>query len=140
MPNAKRKRTVPKEDLAMLDRALLGRKTAGRSRVGAMLGAYMDAKPAGAAKATKAQAAAPRIASVPEGRKKARATWDLPADLLEECRDAVVFLAGPPCHHTMASLVEEALRRELARLKREHRKGQDFPKRAAAVRMGRPVR
>ena len=41
---------------------------------------------------------------------RSRITVELPAELVEECRDAVVFLSGPPDRLTMAGLVREALR------------------------------
>ncbi len=130
MPKAKR---VPKEDLEGLNKALLGGKgRPGRSRVRGALGAWMDAG-RGSAPDAKAQAQ-------PSARRKSRATFDLPPELLDACRDAVVTLAGPPCRLTMSSLVEGALVRELARLKREHHGGKPFPSRAVAVRTGRPIR
>jgi post-segregation antitoxin (ccd killing protein) len=71
--------------------------------------------------------------------RKVRATLYLPADLLEEARDAAVFLAGYPVRLTLTRLAENALRSELRRLKEEHNDGQDFPPRAADLKGGRPI-
>ncbi len=71
---------------------------------------------------------------------KKRATFHLTVELLDEVRDAVVALSGPPNFQTMAGFAEEALRRELMRLKQEKNRGRSFPKRKRAVKSGRPVR
>jgi len=79
----------------------------------------------------------------PEPRRtvpKVRATFHIPGELLEECRDAVVHLSGPPVRLTLAQLAEEALRRELARLKKKYNGGEDFPPRSGELRGGRPVK
>ena len=70
---------------------------------------------------------------------KIRATFHLPEDLFEECRDAVVHLSGPPVRLTLAALAENALRRELARLKKAHNRGKVFPKRKGDLKGGRPI-
>ena len=70
---------------------------------------------------------------------KVRATFHLPADLVDECRNAVVWLAGPPERLTMARLAEHALRRELDRLRRKHTEGKAFPQRNNDLRGGRPI-
>jgi hypothetical protein len=70
--------------------------------------------------------------------KRVRATFYVDADLYEAYRNAAVFLAGPPVHATVSSLVEEALRRELARLERAHAGGKAFPKRTVDLRGRRP--
>ena len=77
----------------------------------------------------------------PKPRKtpKARATYHLPPDLLEETRDAVVALMGPPVRLTLASLAETALRRELERLKKAHNGGKPFPRRERDLEGGRPI-
>ena len=74
-----------------------------------------------------------------EPRRKVRATFHLPAELLEECRDAVIHLSGPPVRLTLAALAEEALGRELARLRRKYDAGKRFPKRQSELRGGRPI-
>jgi hypothetical protein len=72
-----------------------------------------------------------------------RATFHLPADLMEELRNAVVALSGPPHRLTMSRLAENALRRELDRLRKERtgpETGKPFRQRAAEVTRGRPIR
>jgi hypothetical protein len=73
---------------------------------------------------------------------KVRATFQLPEELLNEARNTVVALSGPPHRLTMAKLAENALRSELERLKgsRDGRqRGKDFPQRTDDVRTGRPI-
>lgn len=70
---------------------------------------------------------------------KVRATLYLPADLLDEARDAAVFLAGYPVRLTLSKLVEDAFRAELRRLKQLHNDGQDFPQRNENLKGGRPI-
>jgi len=73
---------------------------------------------------------------------KVRATFHLPEDLMNEARNTVVALSGPPYRLTLAKLAENALRNELDRLKetREGRlRGRDFPQRTDEVRTGRPI-
>lgn len=73
------------------------------------------------------------------GGAKVRATLYVPADLLEEARNAVVFLAGYPARLTLTRLVEAALRAELRRLKQTYHNGQDFPQRTEDLKGGRPI-
>ena len=68
-----------------------------------------------------------------------RTTVEIDPELLEEVRDAVVFLSGPPHRLTMRELFESALRRELQRLRQEALGGDPFPARAHDVRPGRPL-
>lgn len=70
---------------------------------------------------------------------KVRATLYLPLDVLEEARDAAVHLAGYPVRLTLTKLAEDALRRELRRLKDLHHGGRDFPRRAEDLKGGRPI-
>jgi len=70
---------------------------------------------------------------------KVRATLYLPADLLDEARDAAVFLAGYPARLTLSKLVEDAFRAELRRLKQLYNDGQDFPQRNENLKGGRPI-
>ena len=66
---------------------------------------------------------------------KERATFQLPADLVERVRDAVYWTPG----QTMAAFMEEALRHQLDRV--EKKRGGAFPPRhGAALRTGRPVK
>jgi hypothetical protein len=73
---------------------------------------------------------------------KVRATFHLPEDLMNEARNTVVALSGPPHRLTLAKLAENALRNELERLKatRDGRhRGREFPQRTDEVRTGRPI-
>lgn len=70
---------------------------------------------------------------------KVRATLYLPADLLDEARNAVVHLAGYPARMTLTKLAEQAFRTELERLKNEHNRGKEFPKRTEDLKGGRPI-
>jgi hypothetical protein len=60
---------------------------------------------------------------------RARVSFRLPADLVEEARDAVAHLAGTADRTTLTALAERALRAELARLAAAHRHGRPFPRR-----------
>ncbi len=73
--------------------------------------------------------------SMPAGVQKTRATFHLPVDLLEEARDVVYWVPGL----TMANLTEEALRREIRRIKDVRNAGEDFPSRESDLKRGRPV-
>ena len=70
---------------------------------------------------------------------KVRATLYLPADLLDEARNAAVYLAGYPVRLTLTRLAEQALRAELQRLKDDHNDGKDFPQRSEDLKGGRPI-
>lgn len=74
--------------------------------------------------------------------EKARATFHISKVLMDEIRDTVVALSGPPERMTLASFAEGAFARELERL-RELRpgteRGESFPRRDAPVRTGRPI-
>ena len=70
-----------------------------------------------------------------EKGRKTRATFHLPVDLLEEARDVVYWVPGL----TMANLTEEALRREIRRIKDVRNDGDDFPGREGDIKRGRPV-
>lgn len=74
------------------------------------------------------------------GGSKVRATFHVSSNLLEEARNAVVYLAGPPTRLTLADLAESALKRELERLKKAHNSGKDFPARNGELKGGRPIR
>jgi len=75
----------------------------------------------------------------PREMPKVRATLYLSQEILEQARDATVHLAGYPARLTLTKLAENALRAELERLKRLYNDGQDFPKRDADLRGGRPI-
>ena len=70
---------------------------------------------------------------------KVRATLYVSAAVLNEARNAVVHLAGNPLRLTLTKLADEALRRELERLKDRYNGGQDFPDRGEELRGGRPI-
>lgn len=73
--------------------------------------------------------------STPARTQKTRATFHLPVELLEEARDVVYWVPGL----TMANLTEEALRREIQRIKDARNNGENFPSREGDLKRGRPV-
>jgi hypothetical protein len=75
----------------------------------------------------------------PSSHRKVRATFHLPHALVDEARNATVALSGPPTRLTLARLVENALRREVQRLKDAHNAGSPFPRRHAELVGGRPI-
>jgi hypothetical protein len=94
-------------------------------------------------KITEAQLAGKKPSMVPSDERrgrKVRATFHISAELIDELRDVVVALSGPPDRLTLSDLAESALRREADRLKRLHRQGKEFDKRAGELRGGRPIR
>ena len=70
---------------------------------------------------------------------KVRATLYLSQKVLDEARNAAVHLAGNPLRLTLTKLAEEALRRELDRLKQCYNGGVDFPHRGEDLKGGRPI-
>ena len=74
----------------------------------------------------------------PGKTRPGKVTIDVDHDLLEELRDAVIHLSGPPHRLTIRSLMEGALRRELKRLRDELLDGAPFPAREHELRAGRP--
>lgn len=70
---------------------------------------------------------------------KVRATLYVSPQLLDDARNAAVHLAGYPARLTLTRLVEEALTREIERLKLLYNSGQDFPQRGEELRGGRPI-
>jgi hypothetical protein len=85
---------------------------------------------------TRSEPAAARSARSASARgQKTRATFHLPIALLEEARDVVYWVPGL----TMANLTEEALRREIQRIKEVRNGGEDFPPRESDLKRGRPV-
>ncbi len=73
----------------------------------------------------------------PTGKKPLSVT--VPVELIDELRDCVVALGGPPHRLTIAGVVEAGLRRERARWRRKARGGKPFPKRRHSPRVGRPI-
>src|SRR5438552_2098978 len=61
--------------------------------------------------------------------QKSRATFYLSEDILEEVRNAAVYLSGPPTRLTLTEFADSAFRNEVERLKREHNGGKPFPQR-----------
>jgi hypothetical protein len=80
----------------------------------------------------------PRIAPTGE-LPKVRATLYLSAEVLNEARNAAVFLAGYPVRLTLTKLAEDALRKELRRLQDQYNGGREFPHRGEELRGGRPI-
>lgn len=74
------------------------------------------------------------------GGKLLKVTYNVQEELVEETRNAVLALSGPPLRLTLSALVENALRRELARLRKEHNGGKPFEGPGTALRGGRPIR
>lgn len=77
--------------------------------------------------------------SSPHSSTKVRATLYVPLELLEEARDAAVFLGGYPARLTLTKFVEQAFRAELERLKQLYNDGEDFPPRSEDLKGGRPI-
>lgn len=71
--------------------------------------------------------------------RKQKVNARISAALLDEVRDCVVALSGPPHGFTMDQFAEEAYRRELERLKRAHHAGQPFARRPYNPKPGRRV-
>lgn len=82
----------------------------------------------------------PAASAKPRSAGKVRATFHISSELLEEARNAVVFLSGPPVRLTLADFAEGALKRELERLKKAHNSGKEFPTRSGELRGGRPIK
>lgn len=80
----------------------------------------------------------PRIALTGD-LPKVRATLYLSAEVLDEARNAAVFLAGSPVRLTLTKLAEDALRKELRRLQDLYNGGREFPRRGEELRGGRPI-
>ena len=66
--------------------------------------------------------------------RKIRATFHLPMELIDRARDAVYWTPGL----TLTDLCEAGLRSEIANL--EQKQGKAFPRRAAELKPGRPVK
>ncbi len=79
----------------------------------------------------------PNLAPVASRKQKVNARISAP--LLDEVRDCVVALSGPPHGLTMDQFAEEAYRRELERLKHAHAAGKSFAKRPYNPKPGRRV-
>lgn len=73
------------------------------------------------------------------GADRAKLTVQLRSEVIDELRDAVVYLPTQGVQATVAGIVEQALDHELARLRQEHHAGERFPARDVQPRAGRPV-
>ena len=62
-------------------------------------------------------------------RKKVRATFHVYEDTLDQAKNAVVTLMGPPLFLTLSDLLDEALREKVVELQNAHNNGQPFPSR-----------
>lgn len=71
--------------------------------------------------------------------EKKRITFLIPAQVADEVRDAVVFLAGHPTYLAVADFGEQACRMYLAYLQKKHHKDLPFPKRTRDPKRGRPI-
>jgi len=56
--------------------------------------------------------------------------------VVQEAKDAVSFLAGPPLHLQLNTLTESALQREIERMRKKYNKGKPFPRRKHPLRSG----
>jgi hypothetical protein len=74
----------------------------------------------------------------PKPQASALSTVYLPQVLIDEAKDAVDALSGPPLRLTYSSFAREAFRREIDRLKKAHHNGQPFPARSGPMKEGRP--
>jgi hypothetical protein len=108
--------------------------------VGCMLGTYGSACLASHGLTLDDGASIPQHYQQPMVEERTKITVELSADLVEECRNAVVYLSGPPDRLTLAGLVADALREELDRLRNLRNEGESFPQRDSDLRGGRPLR
>lgn len=116
------------------------RKALARSPIDGVLSPPEPAKRKRASQARKKKTTSPKRNSKPApARKRVAHTVRIDAELLDECRAAVIALAGAPLRLTLSDLVESALQRELKRLKRQHNDGADFPAYGGKLRAGRPI-
>ena len=74
-----------------------------------------------------------------QGRKRTRLTVKVADEMVEELRDAVMFLHTRGVHTTLVGLIESAVDAELKRIKRKYNEGQDLPARGAEIPVGRPI-
>jgi len=91
----------------------------------------------GTRKAVKAKKEAEPRTSPP---RLVKATYNVPEVLVEETRNAVLTLSGPPVRLTLSALVEAALRKELERLRKSHNGGEPFSGPGTALKGGRPLK
>ena len=77
--------------------------------------------------------------TAPPQRKKVRATFHVYDDTLDQAKNAVVTLMGPPLFLTLSDLLDTAIRDKVVQLQNEHNAGLPFPQRAGNLRGGRPI-
>lgn len=75
-----------------------------------------------------------KFTAAQEEPERERITVSIPLSTAERARDAVYWTPGA----TVATLVTEALEREISRL--ETKRGEPFPPRTGNIRTGRPVK
>jgi len=68
-----------------------------------------------------------------------RISASIDENIVNELRNTVVFLQGPPLFLSVKKFMEVAIIKELDHLKRAYNFGKDFEKVPAAPRRGRPV-
>lgn len=61
--------------------------------------------------------------------KRRRATFHVSDEVLNQARNTVFWLSGPPVRLTLGRLVERALIEYLKRLEKKHNKGKPFEQR-----------
>jgi hypothetical protein len=117
-----------------------GRQTIGADPLAALSPLLAPAESTGSETYTKAPKA-PSSENMPKASnsRRTRATIHLSETLLEEVKDAVVHLSGPPERLTLAELTENALRRELTHLRKKHGVGDRFPPRGGDLKGGRRI-
>ncbi|MBU0551208.1 hypothetical protein KKF91_16810 [Myxococcota bacterium] len=115
------------------------RRSIGRDPLDALFAPAEQIVEAQAAQAAQEADAQRRPQAAPRADKKTRVTFHLNEALIDEVRDAVFALSGPPLAMTLSAFAEEALRRELRRLSRAHQGGEAFPPRVRPLKTGRPT-
>jgi len=83
--------------------------------------------------------AEPESSPVPQPRGKVRATFHVYEDTLDEAKNAVVALMGPPLFLTLSDLLDSALRDKVTELEKTYNNGQPFARRPSRLRGGRPL-
>jgi hypothetical protein len=114
-----------------------GRQTIGADPLAALAPSLASAENGGSERYTK-DTKAPTYEKDTKATKRARATIHVSEALLEEAKDAVVHLSGPPDRLTLAELMENALRREVERLRKKHNI-EKFPRRGGELKGGRRI-
>ncbi len=98
-------------------------------------GDSVDEQPARAAAVPAAKTSTKRIK---DGQTQLSAYVDIA--ISEEARDAMMYLANQPEGPVnLSDLVNQALHREVGRLRTEHHGGRPFPRRRRPLPVGRPI-